>query len=94
MQALMPQGRAMIRQRAADEWDAWLRACRPSDIVEVQHFVDVLQRDDAAVNAALTLPWATGPVEGPINRLKLSKRSGYGRMPLDLLRQRVLYEAA
>ena len=27
-------------------------------------------------------------------RLKLIKRSGYGRMKLDLLRQRVLYHAA
>jgi transposase len=41
--------------------------------------------------------WAaqsSGPVEGHINRLKLIKRSGYRRMKLDLLRQRVLYDAA
>jgi len=94
MQALVQQGRAMIRQRAADELDAWLLACRASPIVELQNFVDVLQRDYAAVRAALTLPWSTGPVEGHINRLKLIKRSGYGRMHLDLLRQRVLYDAA
>jgi transposase len=94
MQALVQQGTAMIRQRHADEFDAWLLACRASPIVELQHFVDVLQRDYAAVKAALTLPWSTGPVEGHINRLKLIKRSGYGRMQLDLLRQRVLYDAA
>ena len=88
------QGRAIIRQRHADEFDAWLRACRPSDIVELRNFVDVLQRDYAAVKAALMLPWSSGPVEGHINRLKLIKRSGYGRMKLDLLRQRVLYDAA
>src|SRR5262249_16121243 len=62
--------------------------------VELQNFVDVLQRDYAAVKAALRLPWSNGPVEGHINRLKLIKRSGYGRMQLDLLRQRVLYDAA
>jgi len=28
----------------------------------------------AAVPAALTLPWSTGPVEGHIHRLKLIKR--------------------
>ena len=94
MQALMQQGRAIIRQRHADALDAWLLACRTSSIVELQNFVDVLQRDYAAVKAALTLPWSTGPVEGHINRLKLIKRSGYGRMQLDLLRQRVLYDAA
>jgi transposase len=46
------------------------------------------------VHAALTLQWSTGPVESHINRLKLIKRSGYGGMKLDLLRQRVLYNAA
>ena len=94
IQALVQQGRAIIRQRHADELDAWLLACRTSDIVELQNFVDVLQRDYAAVKAALTLPWSNGPVEGHINRLKLIKRSGYGRMKLALLRQRVVYDAA
>jgi transposase len=94
MQALMQQGTAMIRQRHGDELDAWLLACRASPIVELRNFADVLQRDYAAVKAALTLPWSTGPVEGHINRLKLIKRSGYGRMQLELLRQRVLYDAA
>ena len=84
----------MIRQRHADVLDMWLLGCRTSRIVELQNFAAVLQRDYAAVKAALTLPGSSGPVEGHINRLKLIKRSGYGRMHLDLLRQRVLYEAA
>src|SRR5262245_30867528 len=46
-----------------------------------------LRRDDAAVQAALTLAGSTGPVEGQLKRLKLIKRSGYGRMQLDLFRQ-------
>ena len=94
MQALVQPGREMIRQRHADALDAWLRACRTSSSVELQHCVDVLQRDYAAVKAALTRPWSNGPVEGHLNRLKRIKRRGYGRMQLDLLRQRVLYEAA
>ena len=91
---LVQQGAAMIRQRQAADLDAWLQTCQASPSVELQNFVDVLQRDYAAVKAALTLPWSNGPVEGHINRLKLIKRSGYGRMQLDLLRQRVLYDAA
>ena len=92
--ALVHQGTTMIRQRQVDVLDSWLQTCQASPSVEVQNFVDVLQRDYAAVKAALTLPWSNGPVEGHINRLKLIKRSGYGRMKLDLLRQRVLYDAA
>jgi transposase len=46
--------------------------------------------DRAAVEAALTTEWSNGPVEGHVNRIKLLKRSGSGRMKLDLLRSRVL----
>ena len=94
VQQLVQQGAAMIRQRQAAELDPWLQTCQASSSVEVQNFVAVLQRDYAAVKAALTLPWSNGPVEGHINRLKLIKRSGYGRMQLALLRARVLYDAA
>jgi transposase len=94
VQQLVQQGTAMIRQRQAADLDAWLQSCQASSSVELQNFVAVLQRDYAAVKAALTLPWSNGPVEGHINRLKLIKRSGYGRMQLDLLRRRVLYDAA
>jgi len=94
VQQLVLQGAAMIRQRQAADLDTWLQTCQASPSVELQNFVDVLRRDYAAVKAALTLSWSNGPVEGHINRLKLIKRSGYGRMQLALLRQRVLYEAA
>jgi transposase len=50
------QGTAMIRQRPAADLDAWLQSCQASPSVELQNFVDVLQRDYAAVKAALTLP--------------------------------------
>jgi len=81
----------MVRQREPDGFDSWLNACRNSAIPEIRNFADGLVRDYAAVKAALTLPWSTGPVEGHINRLKLIKRSGYGRMQMNLLRQRVLH---
>ena len=92
--ALVRQGMTMLRQQQAETLDAWLQACRTSSSVELRNSAEWLQRDYAAVKAALTLPWSSGPVAGHINRLKLIKRSGYGRMKLDLLRQRVLYDAA
>jgi transposase len=49
-----------------------------------------LERDVAAVQAALETSWTTSPVEGQINRLKLIKRAMYGRAGFRLLRQRVL----
>ncbi|MDQ3523416.1 MAG: transposase, partial [Gemmatimonadota bacterium] len=46
-----------------------------------------------AVRAGCTLEWSNGPVEGKITKLKLVKRSMYGRANFDLLRKRVLYAA-
>ena len=56
-------------------------------------FTDGLIRDLAAIRAALSLPWSTGPVEGQISYLKTIKRTMSGRAKFDLLRHRIL-EAA
>jgi transposase len=42
------------------------------------------------VVAGLSLPWSNGMVEGHVNRLKLIKRTMYGRASFELLRQKVL----
>jgi hypothetical protein len=47
--------------------------------------------DLSAVLAALELPWTTNPAEGQINRLKMLKRTMYGRAGFGLLRARVLH---
>ena len=54
-------------------------------------FVVNLRSDIGAVQAALDLPWTTSPAEGQINRLKMLKRTMYGRAGFALLRARVLY---
>jgi transposase len=54
-------------------------------------FVANLRNDIGAVQAALDLPWTTSPAEGQINRLKMLKRTMYGRAGFGLLRARVLY---
>jgi len=87
---LAQQFRGMMQERDASAWRSWHQAaCRSS----FHSFARQLQRDEAAVRAALTLPWSTGQVEGHIHRLKLIKRQMYGRAKLDLLRIRVLHAA-
>jgi transposase len=56
-------------------------------------FVTVLRRDISAVEAALALPWTTSPAEGQVNRIKMIKRTMYGRAGFELLRARVLHAA-
>ena len=80
----------MLREHEASAWPSW---CKTAGNSLLHSFATQLQRDEAAVRAALTLPWSTGPVEGHIHRLKLIKRQMYGRAKLDLLRIRVLHAA-
>lgn len=82
--------RSIVRHRQGDRLDAWLSAVAKSQISELQTFASGIERDKAAVQAGLTLPYSNGLLEGHTNRLKLIKRSMYGRARFDLLRQRVL----
>jgi transposase len=80
----------MIKSGLADQLDGWISAAETGGF---KGFARSLRQDRDAVHAALTLPWSTGPVEGQINRLKVIKRSMYGRAGFDLLRHRVLAAA-
>ena len=59
----------------------------------VEKFAVRLDQDGAAVRAGLRLPWSSGQNGGQVNRLKLLKRSMYGRAKPDLLRRRFLLAA-
>jgi transposase len=82
---------ALIRARSSDGLDIWLDQAAESAVPELQAFVTKLRQDEEAVRAGLSLSWSQGPMQGHVNRVKLIKRSMYGRGKLDLLRQRVLY---
>jgi transposase len=84
----------MVRERRGEGFDAWLAQVTGSGIPELQSFGVGLERDKSAVAAALSLPYSNGQVEGQVNRLKLIKRTAYGRAKFDLLRQRVLARAS
>jgi hypothetical protein len=73
--------------------DTWLEAAKSSGVSDLRQFALSLERDYAAAKAALDLPYSNAQLEGQINRLKLIKRSAYGRAKFDLLRLRVLHAA-
>ena len=83
----------MVRERTGEQLDSWLNKVEVSHLPAFQTFVTGVHKDKEAVLAGLTLPWSTGPVEGHINRLKLIKRSMYGRAEFDLLKLRVLHQS-
>ncbi|WP_302466621.1 hypothetical protein [Teichococcus rhizosphaerae] len=82
--------RQVLRRKGGETLTEVLAAAEKTELAS--HAVN-LCRDIDAVQAALDLPWTTSPVEGQINRLKLIKRSMYGRAGFDLLRNRVLNAA-
>jgi transposase len=77
----------LLRRKADDRLEEALDEAAASPLTS---FVAELRKDIAAVRAALELPWTTSPVEGQINRLKMIKRTMYGRAGFELLRARVL----
>jgi transposase len=83
----------IIRERDGAQLDTWLAEAHASGVQELKQFAKSLRRDHAAVRAALDTAWSSGQVEGQINRLKLVKRTMYGRGSFELLRQRVMNAA-
>ncbi|MFL6465726.1 MAG: transposase [Bryobacteraceae bacterium] len=81
---------ALCRRRSEESLESWLAAAQQT---ELRSFALGIERDRAAIEATLRLPWSNGPVEGHVHRLKLRKCQGYGRANFDLLRQQILQTA-
>ena len=87
----LTQGFAEVfRSKQKEALQNWLIDAQRINLPEISRFCERLLRDEAAVIAAVTLPWSKGQVEGQIHRLKLIKRQMYGRAKFGLLRRRVL----
>jgi transposase len=80
----------MVRKRQGERLYTWIEAVRASQIPELGRFVNGILQDKDAVSAGLTEVYNNGQVEGQVHKLKLVKRSMYGRAKLPLLRQRLL----
>jgi transposase len=78
----------MIRTRAderpREQLDRWMADAEGAGLPELKAFVTKLRQDVEAVLAGLSLPYSQGQTEGRINKLKLIKRSMFGRAKFDL----------
>jgi transposase len=91
--ALAEEFAVLVRERKPERLDFWLQRAQDGTVVLLRRFAKRLSADYEAVRAAVTLGWSNGPVEGQINRLKMLKRTMYGRAGLDLLGRRFLLAA-
>ena len=78
---------SLLRRKSTEDLEGVLAAAADTLLTG---FAAGLRRDIRAVQASLDLPWTTSPAEGQINRLKMLKRTMYGRAGFALLRARVL----
>ena len=83
----------LVKERRSDGLREWLINAQRSEVAEFITFANGLTADLGAVRAALEYEWSNGQAEGQVHRLKLIKRTMYGRAKPDLLRARVLYAA-
>lgn len=81
---------ALLRRQVTGNLDELLAAAASTMLAR---FAAGLRRDFDAINASLELPWTTSPVEGQISRLKMLKRTMYGRAGFQLLRARIMTAA-
>jgi transposase len=79
--------RRMLKEHDPNALTPWLDQAERS---EFRSLAAGLRRDKDAVLAAILFRWSNGQVEGQVNRLKLIKRTMYGRASFQLLRRRVL----
>jgi transposase len=77
----------MIRRKAVARLTPWIERARASLVAS---FASGVTKDEAAVRAAVALPWSNGQTEGQITRLKLVRRQMYGRGNIDLLQARLI----
>ena len=92
-QGLAQGFRQLFRDKQPEQLVAWFEAVRESGLDDLRTFALSLEREQEALTAAILLPWSNGPTEGIVTKLKLIKRSMYGRGSFDLLRKRVLLAA-
>jgi transposase len=80
----------MIRDLHGDRLPDWIDHVRTDNLPALHSFTTGLKQDQDAVTAGLTLTWSNGPTEGTVNKIKMIKRTMFGRAKLDLLRKRIL----
>jgi transposase len=83
----------IVHERQVDRFDHWLARAVTDSVAPLQRFATGLHADDEAMKAGIRLPRSNGPVEGQINRLKMLKRSMFGRAKIGLLSRRFLLAA-
>lgn len=80
----------LVRERDETALAPWLATTATSGLTDLVEFAKGIERDRAAVEAALTTPWSNGQTEARVLQLKAVRRQMRGRGGLALVRRRVV----
>jgi transposase len=89
-QKLVQEFRTLLQAHDEEGFKRWRGKVATSGLKELQSFAQGLLKDEAAVRAAFTSEWSNGQVEGQVNKIKMVKRTMYGRASFPLLRARLV----
>ncbi|MCW6109093.1 transposase [Clostridium sporogenes] len=80
----------MLNNRTIDEFDQWINKATALKIKEIDSFVNGINSHIDAVKNAILYDYNNGLAEGFVNKLKLIKRTMYGRCNFNLLKNKIL----
>lgn len=82
--------KSMLKKKDGSLLQPWIEDAISSNVKEIKGFARGLLSDIEAIENGVRLPWSNGPVEGLVNKLKITKRQMYGRASFALLRKRLV----
>ncbi|MBB6625536.1 transposase [Clostridium gasigenes] len=81
----------MFKNKRVNLLNKWLNYHENSSIKQIKSFVNGVKKDYQSVKNCVIYSYNNGVLEGNVNRLKMIKRTMYGRAGFHLLRQKILF---
>ena len=75
-----------------EKLEKWIQETKKHKILEIDSFLNGIERDLDAVKNGIKYDYNNGLAEGSVNKIKVIKRIMYGRCSFDLLKQKVLLQ--
>lgn len=88
---LLKEFHRIIFTHKVDEFDFWMKEALELKIDEITSYVRGLEADLEAVRNSIIYQHNNGLAEGSVNKIKLIKRTMYGRNSFHMLRAKVLF---
>lgn len=74
-----------------EKLDTWIESAKKQNIPELQPFEEGILKDSTAIKNGIIYPYNNGLAEGSVNKIKVIKRTMYGRNSFELLKAKVLF---